>query len=178
MKKTYSDEVESTVETAANVGDIDVEGELVAEEVEHLVLGLGLHEVDTRTDVGAVLVLGDELEVEAVAAGLDTVGGAVVSAVNAALGSAGEAAGADGSVPLVAIVAVLGAGDGVGPSPVGVNGDGTGDVGARATGGALLPAEAGLGLGGQGASLLGADGAQDHGESGKLLEEHVGGACI
>lgn len=70
----HLDEVESTVETARQLGNIDVEGELLADQVEHLVLGVGLHEVRTRTNVGGVGVLGHELEAQRVAAGGDTVG--------------------------------------------------------------------------------------------------------
>jgi len=171
---TYGDEVEGTVETAADVGNIDIKGELVTEEVEHLVLGVVLHEVDTRTDVGTILVLGDEFEVEAVAAGRDTVGGSVVGTLKTALRSASGAGRADGTVPRVAVVAVGGAGDGVSPSPVGVDDDGAGNVGAAAASGALLPGEAGVGLGSLGADLLGGDRTKDHGKSAELLEHFDG----
>jgi hypothetical protein len=70
----HLDEVESTVETARQLGDIDVEGELLADEVEHLVLGVGLHEVGTRTNVCSAVALGDELDAQGIAAGGDTVG--------------------------------------------------------------------------------------------------------
>ena len=70
----HLDEVESTVETARKLGDVDVEGKLLSDEVEHLVLGVALHEVGTRTNVGGVGTLGDELNAQGVAAGGDTVG--------------------------------------------------------------------------------------------------------
>jgi hypothetical protein len=70
----HLDEIESTVETARKLGDIDVEGELLADEVEHLVLGVALHEVCTRTNVGRAGALGDELDAQGVAASSDTVG--------------------------------------------------------------------------------------------------------
>lgn len=59
---SHFDEVESTVQTARQLGDIDVEGELLADEVEHLVLTVGLHEVGTGPDIGGVLARGDELQ--------------------------------------------------------------------------------------------------------------------
>ena len=67
---SHLDEVQSTVETAGEVGHVDIEGEFLVEEGEHLVVGVVLHQVDTRADVGA----GNELERERVAAGRDTVG--------------------------------------------------------------------------------------------------------
>jgi hypothetical protein len=66
-------EVESTVETARQLGNIDIDGELLADEVEHLVLCVALHEVGTRSNVGAVLILLDELQAQSIAAGGDTV---------------------------------------------------------------------------------------------------------
>lgn len=71
---SHLDEVESTVQTARKLGDIDVESELLTNKVEHLVLGVGLHEIGTRTNVAGVLSLGDELEGQSVTAGGDTVG--------------------------------------------------------------------------------------------------------
>ena len=71
---SHLNKVESTVQTARQLGDVDVEGELLADEVEHLVLGVALHEVGTRTNVSRVRALGDELEGQRVAAGSDTVG--------------------------------------------------------------------------------------------------------
>jgi hypothetical protein len=59
---SHLDEVESTVETARELGDIHVEGKFLADEVEHLVLCVGLHEVGTRTNVGSAVALGDELD--------------------------------------------------------------------------------------------------------------------
>ena len=48
-------EVESTIETAPELGDVDVEGELVTQEGEHLILGIAGHEIEPRTDVGGCL---------------------------------------------------------------------------------------------------------------------------
>lgn len=70
---TYGNKVEGAVQATANVRDINVKGELVAEELEHLVLVLALHEIHAGPDVLAVPVLRDVLEAERVAVGLDTV---------------------------------------------------------------------------------------------------------
>ena len=115
-------EVESTVETAREVGDIDVESEFLVLELEHLVGGVGGHEVDTRSDVLAVGVGRDELERQGIATGGDTVGGSVVSAFESAVLGAGDVVGAESSVPGVAGVAVgvLTGSRGVEPAPVGV----------------------------------------------------------
>ena len=143
-----------------------------------LVLGGGLHEVGTRTNVGRVGALGDELEVQGVAAGGDTVGAAVVGAVNAALRGASGARSAERGVPLVSRVAVGRAAHGVSPAPVGVKGDGTGHVGAGATSSALLPGEGRVRLGGEGAHLLGSGAGHEGSEGSELgihCEESVGG---
>lgn len=96
----------------------------------HLVLGIALHEIDTATNVLAVGVGGDELEVQLAAAGGDAVGARVVGAVDAALGGAvGALAGSTvGVVPGVARVAVGRALDCVSPSPVGVEHHRAGDA--------------------------------------------------
>lgn len=70
----HLDEVEGSIETPRELGDVDVEGKLLVQNVGHLVLGVTLHEVDTGADVG-VLAPGDELEGEGIAAGRDVVGG-------------------------------------------------------------------------------------------------------
>lgn len=133
----HAHKVESTVKTAANVGDINVEGELVTEKLEALVL-VTVHEVDTATNAGAVLTLIDELQRQRITAGGDTVGGLILCAIKAAVFSAGLAIRAERRVPGVAVVAVVRAFDGVRPAPVSVEGDGAGDV-AAAAGSALLP---------------------------------------
>lgn len=149
----HSDEVQSRVETTLNGGQVDIEGELVAEEVEHLVLVLAIHEVEPRADVLAVLVLGDKAESEGVAAcagavRLLVVGTLKCAALGALIGGCADAG------PLVALVAALAPLDGVRPSPVGVDDD-LGVCVCAGPGGAVLPGEARVGLGVKGASLLG-----------------------
>ena len=71
----HLDEVEGAVETTGEVRHVDVEGELLVLQVEHLVGGVILREeVDTRPDVLRVWALGHELEAECVSARGDTVG--------------------------------------------------------------------------------------------------------
>jgi hypothetical protein len=72
-------EVESTIQTARQLGYINVEGEFLANEVEHLVLGVRLHQVGTGSNVGRAGTLGDELEGQSTATGADTVGTCAVS---------------------------------------------------------------------------------------------------
>lgn len=119
----HLDEVESTVETARKVGDIDVEGEFLVLHVEHLVFALVRHEVHAGADVGRVWALGDECEGEVSARGSDTVGAGVVGTVEGTAGSARLAIGAESRIPLVAGVAVVGTFGGVQPAPVGVEGN-------------------------------------------------------
>ena len=93
-------EVDGTVETAGELGDIDVEGELLVEQVEHLILGVGgVHEVDTRADVGTSL----EGEGEGVTGGGDTVCARVVGAVESTVSRAGRIVGTESGVPGVAL---------------------------------------------------------------------------
>jgi hypothetical protein len=143
----HLDEVESTIEATRKLGDIDVKGELLVKEVEHLVVVVVLHEVDTGADVGA-LALGDELQGESVAAGGDTIGRLVVTAFQGTLRSAGRSVGADSGVPGVATVAVGVAVSDVNPSPVGVEGDRGAALGRAATASALLPGKLGVDFGG------------------------------
>lgn len=70
---SHFDEVQSSIQATGELRDINVKGELLADEVEHLVLGISLHEVSTRTDIGAVLSLGDELDAQSIVASGDTI---------------------------------------------------------------------------------------------------------
>ena len=60
----HRDEIEGTVETAREVGEIDVECEFLVQQTEHLVRGIGLHEIQAGTDVGRVGSLGDESKLQ------------------------------------------------------------------------------------------------------------------
>lgn len=100
----HLDEVQGAVETARKLGDIDIESEFLSDDVEHLVLGVGSHEVGTATNVGRVRSLGDELEGQGITAGGDSVSARVVSTLDHAVGRAGLAIRAGSGVPRVAVI--------------------------------------------------------------------------
>lgn len=56
----HGDKVEGTVQTARKVRNVDSEGELLVQQVEHLVVCVIGHQVGTRSDVGA----GDEVQAQ------------------------------------------------------------------------------------------------------------------
>jgi hypothetical protein len=147
-------EVEGTVKTARKVGDIDVKGELLVLDLEHLIFGVVRgHEVDTRTNVGAG-ALGDKLHGKSVSRGGDTICATVVGTLNGAVLGAGDGVRAEGGIPSVTGVAVGITGGGVEPTPIGIEYDGTGLSSARATGRALLPTHAGMNFSSVSADLL------------------------
>jgi hypothetical protein len=146
-------EVDGTVETASEVGHVNVESELLVLELEQLIGRVVCHEVDTRADVRASL----ELESQGITRGGDTVGARVVSTIESAVLSAGNTIGAEGSIERGTGVAVGITGGGVEPAPVRVEGDRT-SLGSAATRlGALLPAERRVVLSGLSADLLGSN---------------------
>jgi len=138
-------EVEGTVKTAREVGDVDVESELLVQELEHLVVSLVGHEVDTRADV-LLGGLSDEFEGECVTAGGDTVCARVISTVESAVRSTGFAIRAKTGIPGVAGVAVGVTGGGMEPTPVRVEDNGTAALDRATAGSALRPLELRMGL--------------------------------
>lgn len=118
----HGDEVQGSVQAAGQLRDIDIEGELLTQELKHLVLRVRSHQEGTATDV-LVSALGDEAQLQGSVIGRDAVGGLVVGAIDAAVGSAGLIIRAQVRVPLVAGVAVGRAGSVMSPAPVGVNSD-------------------------------------------------------
>lgn len=96
----HGDEVQGSVQAAGQLGDIDIEGELLAQKVKHLVLGVGSHQESTATDV-LVGALGDEAESQSSVVGRDAIGGLIVSAIDTAVGSAGLVVRAQGRIPLI-----------------------------------------------------------------------------
>lgn len=167
---SHLDKVHGTIETAGELGDVDVEGELLVIGLEHLVSNIGgVHQIDTGADVRAG-ALGDELVGERVTAGGDTVHTGVVSTLDGAVLGTSNGVGTLGVVPFAAGVAVGGSGDGMQPAPVGIKHD-RGLLGSTSTGsGALSPCELGMDLGGEGTNLLGRgdeeEGERDEGGSG------------
>ena len=159
----HSTEVEGTVQSATESAHIDVESELLVQGVEHLVLGVRLHEVDTRANVGTGL----ELEGKRAAGCGDTVGTAVVRTIKGTVLSTSGVGTTVAGVECVASVAVGGTGGSVEPSPVGIKRNGSSDGSAATRSRALLPVKLGVDLRGQCANLLGIHGSEEGRESGK-----------
>jgi hypothetical protein len=159
-------EVDGTVETAAEVGDIDIKSELLVLELEHLVGGVAGKEVHARTDVGAGL----EFEGQGVTRGSDTIGTRVVGTIQGTVGSTSLTVGAEGAIPSVTGVAVGIAGGRVQPTPVGVEHD-RASLRSATRRSALGPAKGGVGLGLLGTDLLSGSKGNGRKERGKRSRE-------
>jgi hypothetical protein len=70
----HVDEIQGAVQAALEVGNINIKGELIANQIEHLVPVCALHEIDATSDVGAVLMLGHKPDIALIAAGSNSVG--------------------------------------------------------------------------------------------------------
>ena len=119
-------EVESSVDTAWQLRNIDVESELSVNESEHFKLIVTTHEIVSGSDVLSVLTVGNESELQGIVVSVDTVGvvpGVFVDSVNSAVLSALNVIWAERAIPVVASVAVGVASVVVEPSPVGVKND-------------------------------------------------------
>lgn len=93
-------EVQRTVQTAWEVRDVNVKGELIVEEIEGLISLVVLHKVHTRANI----LTGDEFQGQCVTGGRDTVGTLVVSTINRAVRSARLIVGAKRRIPLFGII--------------------------------------------------------------------------
>lgn len=155
----------------SDLADVDIKGELLVLEVEHLVvLVLVIHEVDARANVAANL----QLQAQLVTRGLDAVGAWVVGTIESTVSSASHTIRAKSAVPSVAGVAVGRAAGRVGPAPVAVkhNALGLGDTSAGSTGGHR---ERRVVLWSQCTGLLRIDGrAQGERREGEVSGRHVG----
>jgi hypothetical protein len=119
--ESHLGEVDGTIETAAELGHVDGEGELLVDKLEGLVAAVrAVHQVETRANILAVRVLSHECECRCIAGGRDTVGTRVVGAVEGTVLSASRVVRAKRCVPLVTGVAVSVAGGRMEPAPVGV----------------------------------------------------------
>lgn len=80
-------EVKCGIEATLDGGQVDVKGEFVAHQCEHLILGGTRpgHEIKPRPDVGPVLMLGNELQGQRVAARRSSVGLGVFGALECTL---------------------------------------------------------------------------------------------
>lgn len=99
----HGGEVQSAVQAAGQLGDVHVEGELVAEEVKCLVfLVAGVHKIQP----GANVRTSDELKGKGIAACAHTVGAAVISAIKGAVCGTVLVAWAELLVPLLDIMLI------------------------------------------------------------------------
>lgn len=156
----HSDEVEGSIQTALDGGQVDIEGELVVHQSEHLVLAGTVHQVETGANVGAVLVLREELESERVTARGGAVCLGVLGSLEGALAGAIGSRAARGS-PLVAIVAVGCSRGGVKPAPVMIDGHLAVHRGTAAAARTFLPGQLRMSFGLLCTDLLGRGDARD-----------------
>ncbi len=94
----HLDEVQSTVQATGQVGDINLEGELLVQQLEHLVLRVTRHHVETRPNIDGSVVC-DEAQCQVTATGFDAISLGVVSAFEVAILCASRGVGAVGYVP-------------------------------------------------------------------------------
>jgi hypothetical protein len=163
--------VDSTVKTAAKVGNINVKSELLVLELEHLVGRVAGHEVDMGADIGARL----ELEREGIARGGDTVRSRVISTLESTVCGAGDIVRAECSVPGVTGVAVGVAAGAVGLAPVRVEHNGT-SLGRATRSRALRPAQGQVGFRLVGTDLLRIDNRNER-EKGSESGRELHGEC-
>lgn len=119
----HFDEVKGSVQAAGQLRGVDVKGELLVEELEHLVLGIRGHKIQPRTDAPAERTIGDKLKRKSATGRSHSVRAGVVCSIEGAITSTCFAVRAEGSVPRVATVAVRGFGRLVQPTPVGIERD-------------------------------------------------------
>lgn len=98
-------ELSIAYQTTWETGGVNVDGELLVQQVEHLVLGVGgVHEVHARTDVGGGAASSDKLHRKRVAIGIDTVGTGIIATVKSAVGRTGGWVRAEGGIPGVTLL--------------------------------------------------------------------------
>lgn len=116
--RVHLSKVDGTVETAREIADVDLEAEFLVLELEYSILVLSVHEIESRTNVGAR----NKPEREVITRGCDTVGACVVGALESTLGRTFFTVTclADRLVPSVLGVAVLASIYVAQPSPIGV----------------------------------------------------------
>jgi len=174
---SHLSKVQSTVQTAGEVRNIDIESELLVVWFEHLILAVRVvHEVDTGTDVGRVWALGDILESEGAAGGGDTIGARVVRTLESAVLRTGCSVRAESGIKGATVIAVCAARGSVKPTPVRVEHNGTRLLSAGGTGtsaGTLGPRKLGVGLSSEATNLLGCNSSckEDKGQQ-RLAVEH------
>lgn len=92
----HGNEVQSSVQAARQPGGIHVEGELLVEQLEHLISAFVLHQEQTGANVGT----GDEAQGQSVTIGGGTVSAFIVGTIQSTVGGTGLVIGAEGFIPL------------------------------------------------------------------------------
>lgn len=146
----HGNKVQSAVQSAREIGDIDVKGEFPVQELEDLIGLVVLQQVETRSNVRP----GDKIEPQLAAGRSHAVGALVIRAVQRTILGAGDVVRAVRWVPGVARVAVGVAPDIVHPTPVRIKNDRTVLGCAAPRSGALLPCQGRVVLRSRRASLL------------------------
>lgn len=160
----HSCEVESTVKSTSQVGNIDIEGKLLVLQAEQLVFGIGLHEVDSASDV--LLCSGShKLERKGVTGAVDSVSSGVVGSLHGAVSRTCRGVRAESGIPCVSGVAVGEARGRVEPAPVRVKND-LGLLGGASAGGTLLSSQGRMGFGLVGSNLLAVNASEDREDDG------------
>lgn len=165
-------EVKSSVKATSEVRNIDIKGELLVLQAEHLVLGVIGHEVDSASDV-LLGARGHELEREGVTSAVDTIGTRVVSTLQSAVACACCGIGAELRIPGVSGVAVGVASFRVEPTPVGVEDD-LGLLSSATAGGTPLGGQGRVDFRGIGSNQLAFDAREDREDESKFAV-HRGG---
>mmetsp|Transcript_92306 Transcript_92306/g.197784 ORF Transcript_92306/g.197784 Transcript_92306/m.197784 type:complete len:203 (+) Transcript_92306:1307-1915(+) len=125
----HLDEVDSTVHTTRKGAAIDGEGELLVQQLEHLVGLVGVHQISARSDIGpAVAASHHILQLDAAGRGSDAICALVallIDAIYRAVLGTCHRVGAHGLVPHPSFVAIPGVvlGGAMDPPPVSIHDD-------------------------------------------------------
>jgi len=168
----HLNEVHGAIQTTGQFRSVNIEGELLVKELEHLVLRIRCHEVQPRANVLAVLSTCHKLQRQCISRGSDTICARIVSTIKSTVGGAGFAIRAISRVPGVAIVAVVGALGRMQPAPVGIEGDLGRQGSTRSTSRAGLDGQRRVSLSGQCANLLSRHAHCEKGGKKTGLREH------
>ena len=144
----HGHKVESTIETARELGEVDIECEFLVQQAEHLVRGIRLHKIQARTDIGRVGSFGDELEGQRAATSCSAICCSIISTLKGTIGSASFVIRAECRTPGVSVIAIGVASTLliVDPSPVGIDDDLSGFRSTASLGGTCLPGHARVGF--------------------------------
>jgi hypothetical protein len=135
-------EVESAIETAWKLGNVDIECELLVLELEHFVFRLAGEKIHAGTNVSAGRAGGalcDELHGESIARSGNAINTAIVRTIDSAVLSASSTVRAYGGIPFVTSITIGISACDVSPPPISIEDDGSLYSLATSTLGAFLP---------------------------------------